>query len=88
MPGDAEKASEQRAKDLREEIEQLAQGGSAGRHPRTPRDFIEEELRERAAREKAPADTEEPASESHSEENRPLQAARHKAIERTRKWGR
>lgn len=63
MPGDIDKAREQRAKSLREEIDQLAKGGSAGRQPRTPRDFVEEEMRERAAREKVPPATEEPVTE-------------------------
>jgi hypothetical protein len=54
-----EQARAERARKLREEIDELAKGGPRRRPPRSPSEFIEEQMRER----ERPADddgTEEP----------------------------
>jgi hypothetical protein len=43
-------ARAERARKLRAEIDELAKGGPRRRRPRSPSEFIEEEMRDRAAR--------------------------------------
>jgi hypothetical protein len=43
---DDEQERIERARRLREEIDRLAKGGGPPRRPRSPRDFIEEKMRE------------------------------------------
>jgi hypothetical protein len=56
--GDDESARQQRAEELREEIERLRSGEAAERPPKSPREFVEQ-----AAREDVPD-----PEEDHSEE--------------------
>jgi hypothetical protein len=50
MDEDDEAARAERARKLRSEIDELAKGGPKRRPPRSPSEFIEEQMRERAAR--------------------------------------
>lgn len=50
MDEDDEAARAERARRLRAEIDELAKGGPERRRPRSPSEFIEEQMRERAAR--------------------------------------
>jgi hypothetical protein len=51
MDEDDEAARAERARKLRAEIDALAKGGPTRRRPRSPSEFIEEQMRDRAARE-------------------------------------
>jgi hypothetical protein len=55
MDEDDEEARAERARKLRAEIDELGKGGPARRRPRSPNEFIEEQMRERDA----PADDDE-----------------------------
>lgn len=59
---DDEQARAERARKLREEIEQLAKQAPGGRRPHSPRDYIEEKMRERPPGEK-PGDEEDEQDE-------------------------
>ena len=49
MADEGKAAREERAKGLREEIDRLAGGRPPGRPPQNPREFIDEQMSERAS---------------------------------------
>lgn len=49
MGEDDEAARAERARKLRAEIDELAEGGPRRRRPRSPSEFIEDQMRDRAA---------------------------------------